>query len=74
MEDWVQIVDEESFYLLCFPKVGSSKATGKGDSIKLYANGISSSWETEENFRTLPSKQTMLSCSTERMLSCSLSS
>ena len=54
MEDWVQIVDEESFYLLCFPKVGSSKATGKGDSIKLYANGISSSWQTEENFRTLP--------------------
>ena len=52
-EGQVQILDEGLFHFSCCHKPGDSKAMEKGKSIKLCANGVSWSWEDEENVRTL---------------------
>ena len=44
---------KELFYLSFCHKVGDSKATGVGESIKLFAGGIGWNWENEGNVRTL---------------------
>ena len=61
MEGRVQIVDEGLFHFSCCHNVGDSTATGKGESIKLWADGIGWSWGNEGDVRTLGLEKTMLS-------------
>ena len=60
MEGRVQIIDEALFHFSCYHNVGDSKATGKGESIKLCADGIGWSWGNEGNVRALRLEKTML--------------
>ena len=55
-EDRVQVPDKVLFYLSCCDKIGDSKATEKGETIKLCVDGIEWNWENEGNLRPLGEK------------------